>query len=322
MQEKRNQYKKIISAFLKLIVFVATLYYLYFKVIDSEQFGEFFPQFLNLSSASITLLVLVFVFMMLNWSLETIKWKLLIGKLEHISFIKSLMAVWSGLTINNWIPNRTAEFLGRILFIRKENRIKAISSTLAGNVAQLITMLSIGSVSFILWNDGFSMSLKGILLLFSGVMTIFLSVAYFNIGIINKWFKNSKILNRFQKYVDVLSDYTSKELGKVLALSILRLGIYVAQYYLLLLVFGVDLNFPNAFVGICTIFFIQSILPAITITEIGVRGATVIFVLEHYTNSYSSLLAAAYSLWIINVIIPNFFGAIFIVIKKQEKNTN
>lgn len=314
----KGKIKHIALLVLKLIVFVATLFYLYFKVFKTNEFDGFFKQFSNLSIHSFWLIVSVFFIMFINWALETTKWKVLINKLEKISFIRSFMAVWAGLTINNWIPNRMAEFLGRILFISKENRIGAVSSTLAGNFAQIIVSLTIGAIGFVFWKSTVSIYWQLVAVSLILITSFIFILVYFKIGFAISILEKIKIVKRLSKYLKVIKSYSKNELAVVLILSLLRYSVYLFQYYLMIIAFSIDLPFWTTISGVASIFFLQAILPAITITEIGVRGATIIFIFEAFTTNFNGLLAAAYGLWIINIIIPTFFGSLFIFASKSK----
>ena len=61
--------------------------------------------------------------MCLNWSIEAIKWRLLIKKMQPITFIEALKGVLSGVAVGTFTPNRIGEFGGRILYL-KEHLLK------------------------------------------------------------------------------------------------------------------------------------------------------------------------------------------------------
>ena len=64
-----------------------------------------------------------------------------------MKFGQSIKAIFSGLSVSFLTPNRTGEFLGRIIFIPKVNRIKASIITFICNYSQLLTTITIGLVS-------------------------------------------------------------------------------------------------------------------------------------------------------------------------------
>ena len=94
------------------------------------------------------LLGVVFLLMFLNWGIEALKMKYLLQPLEKISFLKSLKSVFAGCSITMLTPNRTGEFGGRILFLKPQNRIKAISVNIIGSISQLAVTMILGSISF------------------------------------------------------------------------------------------------------------------------------------------------------------------------------
>jgi hypothetical protein len=97
----------------------------------------------------------------------------------------------------------------------------------------------------------------------------------------------------------------------------------MAQYMLLLQFFGVHIGLVNCFIGVVAVFCIQSVVPSFILLDIGLRGAAAIFVFEELSNFDKSIelgvLLAAYSLWIINMMVPSLLGLIFILKHRFSK---
>ena len=72
----------------------------------------------------IKIILLVFGLMIINWSIETFKWKFLISKIENVNFFKALIAVVSGVTVSIFTPNRIGEYAGRVFILEKADRWK------------------------------------------------------------------------------------------------------------------------------------------------------------------------------------------------------
>ncbi|MBK7298693.1 MAG: flippase-like domain-containing protein [Flavobacteriales bacterium] len=72
-------------------------------------------------------LLVMLVCMAVNWSLESHKWRWLLRPVERIGSWRSLVATIAGTSVGLVTPNRTGEFLGRVLFLKPENRVKAVS---------------------------------------------------------------------------------------------------------------------------------------------------------------------------------------------------
>src|SRR5690606_33009374 len=95
-------------------------------------------------------LVAVFFLMLLNWSLETFKWKLAVSKVQQVDFFTAFRAVLSGVSFSVTTPNRVGEYLGRVLYMKEGNRLKAISLTITGSISQLIITLIMGFTGLII----------------------------------------------------------------------------------------------------------------------------------------------------------------------------
>ena len=82
-----------------------------------------------------------------NWGLETKKWQILIKDLEQISFLKAYKAVFSGQAFALNTVNNLGEYVGRILFLREGNRLKAISLTMVGSLSQVLMTFIMGFIA-------------------------------------------------------------------------------------------------------------------------------------------------------------------------------
>src|SRR5688572_10979456 len=94
--------------------------------------------------------ILVFVLMFVNWSLEALKWKISVQRVQPVSFLRSLKAVFSGVSFSVTTPNRTGEYLGRVLYMDEGNRLKVISLTVLGSLSQLIITVFFGLLGLLI----------------------------------------------------------------------------------------------------------------------------------------------------------------------------
>ena len=113
--------KKLIFIVLKIIIFFASVYFIYARIEHSN------VNFIDvIESISIIYLFPIIILMFLNWFLEAIKWKLSANILEPLSFIKAIKGTFSGVTISSVLPNRTGDFLGKVLFLSEGNKKEGI----------------------------------------------------------------------------------------------------------------------------------------------------------------------------------------------------
>ena len=132
--------KKTISFILKIGIVLFSIYFLYVQFIlkiEDNQVNSF--SIFRTINSNIFSFFLVFFMMFLNWIIEAFKWKLLIKKVEDISIWTSVRAVFSGITVSTFTPNRVGEYGGRIFCLSKADRFQSILITVIGSVGQLTT---------------------------------------------------------------------------------------------------------------------------------------------------------------------------------------
>ena len=107
---------------------------------------------------------------------------------------------------------------------------------------------------------------------------------------------------------------------KVLGFSSTRYVVFSLQYWFLMNVFGLDLSFSIACTIIPIIFLVQTIVPSIAVAELGIRGNVALYLLTPFAENAIGIIAATFSLWLINLIIPAVIG--FFITLKTDFYTN
>jgi uncharacterized membrane protein YbhN (UPF0104 family) len=272
-------------------------------------------QFFITSSQSLAKIFLVMALMFINWSLEAWKWKLMMNKIEQVPFLKSLQAVFSGLTISFFTPNRIGEYAGRVFHLKTANRIQATLVTILENFSQLIVTLIAGSIAMLFYIQDYlslhaylNLTITVALLIFIVMVLVF----YYQVPLFDAWLVDLRFMKRLKKYFDVLANYSKTELSRVLLLSVCRFLVFTFQYYLLLEIFGIQVSFMEAAVLISMIFFVITLIPTFALSEVGVRGAVATYFLSRVSYDTVAILNSSVALWIINLVIPSLIGIIFI----------
>lgn len=288
---------------------------LWWEFNHTENLGTLWSTFLNhLQTSNGALLAGAIVLMPLNWFVETLKWRQYVLRFEPISLKRALLAVWVGVSFSLFTPNRIGEYGGRVLFIRPQNRWKAVLINLIGNYSQYLILLSLGSVAGI-----FYLSALGILTAFwlyvfcagAALALLFLYLLYFNIR------RMLPLLRRvskrgwwraLQREGEVLHYFNTTESVQLLGWALLRYVIYSTQYFLLLLFFGIKPGLLVAYTGIALLFLLQTCLPLAPLASLLVRGNLAIWVWLPFGENALSALASSFALWIINLILPALIG--------------
>ena len=247
----------------------------------------------------------------LNWLLESKKWQLLIKQEESITLFASLKAVLSGVTIGLFTPNRIGEYAGRIWFVK--NKVHAISSTVIGNICQLAVTLVFGMLSLLFFTPSKKMLLhiinaKLIFPVFLAIL-VFLLLYRFRISIW-RWLSNKNI-NSLTTLVNSACGFNLPIIFQTLLLSVIRYVSFVLPFALVLAYFYQSALLPFLWIVPLT-YFIQTFIPSFAIAEIGVRVASIGYIMESIQINPEPAIIASIFIWILNVMLPSFIGIIFI----------
>ncbi len=293
---------------------------LYQQIIARDNIDALWTTFLqNLGDDQCIWLLFCIVLMPINWLLETLKWRVLIANFEQHSLWQSYKAILVGVTFSIFTPNRIGEYGGRILLVKAENNWKTVVATLVGSYCQLLALLSMGLLGLIYFVSVYlkiePYATRGILILGLALIALML-FCFYNIDLIIPIAKRLPFIHRlkpFIKDVKVLKSYSNRVLSRALGLAFLRYFIYLLQYYCLLQFFGIHVSMIAAFSGIATIFLIQTSIPLPPIWDLLARGEVALQIWGVFEANELSILAATFSLWIINLILPALIGTIFII---------
>ena len=323
--------KLIVNYLLGPLLFIILSYVIYKQIINQHDLAIRWEEIKR--SWNDPLLSAAIILMFLNWGIEAIKMKFLLRHLEAITFLKSLKCVFAGCSITMLTPNRTGEFGGRILFLKQENRVKAISINIIGSIAQLIITMVLGCLSsyyFLFCVEenhlkSFSFLTNTVLLL--GIFAcIILFYLYFRIKYFLKIVNKIKTVKKWIKYIEVIGDYSTKELLTVLIYSLFRYTVFILQYIFILKVMHVDIETSTSILLMMLFYFIMALAPTIGFTELPVRASLSLVLFGAYATNVFGIQVATFSIWIINLLIPAIIGTLIISsfrrLSKNETHEN
>lgn len=272
---------------------------------------------------------LVILFVFVNWGMEARKWQLLMKVVQPISFITAFKSVLCGVTVSLNTPNRIGEYGGRILFVNEGNRIKAITLSIAGGMAQLIITMLMGclGLTYLLFTMDDSGTLMGIsvfwirIFLYGSIFgTIVFVFFFFKLSWLIRLLEKLPYADRFSKYINVLETFDAKILLRLLSISFFRYIVFVLQYIFMMQLLQVEQNAWSGFWIITVMFWIMAIIPSFAIADLGIRG-TVAKTLFSYSSNTIGILTATFGIWFINLFIPALIGSLLILgikIKKEK----
>lgn len=260
-------------------------------------------------------MTVLFILMLLNWFLESLKWKYLVSNIERISLWKSIESVFCGLTWAIFTPNRIGEYGGRIFFLSPRKRVFGAIAMGVGAVGQMVITNVLGSFA-ILWfiwhfTDASTWVLYALFFL-TTVFSLFFLLFYFNIRLLIGLLTSISFLKRFKKFIMVLARYNKRDLIVVFNYSLARFAVFTTQYCVVIQLLIPEIPFFSMVMMILILFFIQSALPSLDLLDVGVRAMTATYFFSFITHHEVAIMASTACIWLVNLIIPAILGSVFV----------
>ncbi len=309
-------HKKILSYVIKASILVLATVFIYTRLSNNTNLNNFLELINELKPVKVwVVLSAIFLLMILNWFIESIKWKFLISKVEPISLKRAIESVFCGLTWAVFTPNRIGEYGGRIFFLSSRKRIQGMVAMSVGHIAQMVITNVVGALALLWFINNFlevDRPVFFILAFLISVFCIFFTLFYFNIHWLDNLVKNIKFLKKVKVFFSVLTRYSKRELTKVMLYSILRFGVFTSQYLLIMELLIPEIAFYKSAFLVFILFFVQSALPSLDLLDIGVRSMTATYFFSFITTQEIAVMAAAALIWLVNLIIPAILGSFFV----------
>lgn len=312
---------KGISLLIKTIIALVACIFIYQNVFFRKDIKEIQESIVDVyQTTGILVLVVIFFLAFVNWGIETYKWRLLVKNIEQISFFDSAKAILCGITVSILSPNRSGEFGGRVFMLTKKNRVNGIFSVIVGGASQLLVTFIMGSIAVLFFIPKYTSFLNttnnwlySLLLFLIVSLNILFVLIYFNVISLTKLLSKNTFFERHLKNFNLsFLRYNKQMLLKTVALSFARYLVFSFQFYLLLIMFHVEIDFQEAIIMIALTFFAISIIPTIALSEIGVRGSAAIVFIGILSSNTIGIICSSLLLWIINIAIPAIIGIPFV----------
>ncbi len=310
-----NDNKKLLNLF-KLTVAIVLVFYLYHQLNKSLTKVNYSRFQFNYKVAFY--LGLMSILTVVNWGIEAKKWQILMGRLQSLNYRQAFQSILAGLSTGLLTPNRLGNFIGRLNYIKKENHSKAIAQTQFSNLAQFVTSISLGVLSFsiIIYYLNFT-TLYSVIYLISSTFIALGFALYFNPLLILRIpiFKSS--IRKLETEILSLAALPISIKIKILSLSLLRYSVFIIQYNCLFLIFdsNPDIILTSALAG--TTFLLTTISPSLFFGKLLVRESVAILVFGWAHYDLTIVILVSFLLWFFNLLIPGLTGVLF-WLKKQH----
>jgi hypothetical protein len=252
-----------------------------------------------------------------NWFLEGLKFHFLLNKTTPLKIKKAIASIFCGITVSNFTPARTGEYLGRMVYLKNKDSVSVVSATMFGNAFQAINTYFWGILALVFSGNYYLLEGNANKVIW-GILGAVLAIILF--------LKSPKILrliqskwsNFIQDKIAFLSTLSYSEIGYLLLLSSGRYLIFSAQFFILLFIFSGGWLPISNWVLIPIVYLMQSIVPVPAVADIGVR----IYVSQMvFGNIFTAqeILFTVTAIWFINLIAPAFIGLSIFIFNGTKK---
>tara|TARA_R110000787_G_scaffold271063_4_gene378167 strand:+ start:3474 stop:4430 length:957 start_codon:yes stop_codon:yes gene_type:complete len=308
---KSNQFLWLVF---KLLIVILSGYFIYDILANSAElkFTDFYSKLNEFDVFSVKNITFLLFLTIINWILEIAKWKILIKRVNNISWFEATKQSLTSLTFSLITPNRIGEYGAKALYFKKEKRKEILLLNFTGNFYQLVSTTIFGLVGILYLIDYFSFSfitLKNTSILFVGIGVGFLLIHFLQkkFELVGRWITKVKDALKLKKNMPVLF------------LSLLRYVVFSHQFYFLIRIFTIDISYWNAMAGITSMYLIASLIPMLSIFDFVLKGSVAIFVFSFFEINPMLILSITTSMWVFNFAFPAIIGNYFVLQFKPVK---
>jgi hypothetical protein len=281
-----------------LILFVICAFAIYNKVLQNENLNQYGAELkIQLTKIHWGAWLLMGLLMLLNYTIEAIKWKTVIASTNQFNIFQALRAVLVGQAFSFFTPARSGDYVGRTLFLAPGTKLKGITQMAWASYAQLLMTICFGSIA-IFWNLPFLPWLKWIAP-WGAVLALFL------------FFYNQSLKGWLSKINLLQIDNGLK--WKLIALAFSRYLVYILQYNWASEMLSIPVHAIDLSIAIMALLFFLSMIPAISLTDLVIRGQLFLLLMAPFYHNDIMLIALTTLIWIVNFLIPSIIGSILLL---------
>lgn len=317
----RNKTIKIfVNYFFGPLLFLWLCYSIYTQVAQQPHLEQSWQEIKSsVTARKIILLTGVVVLMLLNWSVEAVKWKVSVATTQAIRFLPAFHAVLSGVSLSVSMPNRMGEYAGRVLHLPEGSRLKAVPASLMASMSQLLVTLVAGIAGLVVLKKALLQSghinriWYEVLLSGTVIATLVLTLFYFGTGTwrlwLQRWLRNSRHVYLLQS----LHLFGASLLLRLLSLSVVRYIVFSVQYVLLFSFFEVHVAAYLVCSVTAVLFLAMAVIPTIALAELGLRGQLSLQLMGLFTKNSLGVVLTSATAWAVNLVVPALAGSLLIL---------
>jgi hypothetical protein len=296
------------------------------KFYFDENLWRSFREFPRLNSGCFLLFIPIFLLIPINWFLEGLKWRIFLPESKRPDHFLTLKIIFAGVSCAILTPNRMGDFIGRGLVSPVEIREETVLATFMGNFCQFFVLLILGIPALfhlfplLVTYGNRQMDFPGQLLVLWSVLCISFLISYPLIFTrLGKWAQKWSLTAPWTEKFLTLSKIPLSNFILGISIALLRYLVFSFQYYLVLILWGVQLNIYELYIGLAGLYLFQTIIPLPPFYSLIVRGEASILIWGIWAVPPVTAMTASYLLFFFNLFIPACIGFFFLMPWKAQK---
>ena len=299
--------KQFLVFTIKFLIVIGAFYFIYDQISSNSKLDWHKFQNLVVEKTAISTMLFILMFSVANRYLEILKWQNLASFIQPISVGEASKQVLGALTAGIFTPNGLGEYAGKALFFKKEQTKQVIFLNLICNGIQMILTIIFGTIGLIF--IGYWKWSLGII----AIASVLLLTSFLSKNITIKGYSIQKLLHK-------INEIPKRIHRKNIILGILRYIVFSHQYYVLFLVFDVDLPYLTLVSSISAVYFLASSLPSFQFLDFAVKGSVAVFFFGKLGINEWIVIFISTLMWLLNVVLPVIIGSYFVMRFKLKAN--
>lgn len=296
-----SKYKSKLQFTLKSLILTGAFFVIYNKVSTRDLLSD--AHLFELKQNGIFITAILFL-SLLNWILEILKWKNLSGHIRPISFFEATKQSLAALTASLLTPNRIGEYGAKALFYPNADRKKVMALNFLGNFYQMLVTVIFGLSSLFY--------LRGQLFLFLKYVMLLLLLPGFLL-LLKSFYKETAVYRFYLKFLTFTREIPFQKHLSNSVISISRYLIFSHQFYFLMVLFGITLNYPLAMALIAAMYFLSSVIPGFVALDFLIKGSVALTLFGFFGVSENLILTVTTLMWLMNFALPALFGGYYVM---------
>lgn len=298
--------KQFLVLVVKLLIVGAAFYFIYNQLMENDQLD--WQKFITLiqSKQSFGSFAFILLLTFLNRFLEILKWQNLVSVIRKISVGEASRQVLGALTAAIFTPNGIGEYAGKALFFEKSQTKKIVFLNLICNGIQMVLTVVFGLFGLLYFNASFQVITPHTVLLLFGLLVAVILVLFLAKRLTIKGYSIEKLIHK-------INEIPKNVHRKNVLLAVARYLVFSHQYYVLFLIFDVDLPYWLLMSTITSVYFLASSLPTFQFLDFAVKGSVALYFFGLLGVNEWIVVFISTLMWFLNVVLPVIIGSYFVL---------